>query len=379
MGTLVANLFMACQSSQDLTTQRAGDAQQKTSVNARVNSTTGNIFGNTVPQTAAWPDFQAVTLGVKFKSSIAGKLSGIRLYRGVTGPTTLTATLWTETGTALASGVLSLPGGVTEAGWFEVPFTNASGGRVDVPIQANTIYVASYHTPTGQYPAENEGLANDVATANAFGGTLTALGGVANGGNGVYVYNGPNQFPTQSFRNTNYFVDVMFSTYANILGNSLPAVGTWPDPNAVTLGVKLKSSADGFISGIRVYRGEAVQSNYQVALWSADGQLLAQGTSAGTLPANAWIEVPFDGGVKVPVTANTTYVASYYSLGGYAGTNDALNDDIVSTNAFGSTLTALGGIANGGNGVYVYGSALQFPTQSFRNTNYFVDVLYDQD
>jgi hypothetical protein len=41
-----------------------------------------NIFGNSVPQTPVDPDTSAVTLGVKFWSTQAGTISGIRFYRG---------------------------------------------------------------------------------------------------------------------------------------------------------------------------------------------------------------------------------------------------------------------------------------------------------
>lgn len=380
----IASLFAACQSARDVTTQTEARVRQITDVRARLTSGAGTIFGNTIPQIPAWPDFEPVTLGVKFKSSLAGTISGIRLYRGITGPTTLKVTLWTEAGAALATGTLSLPNGVTQAGWLEVPFLQANGTPVDVPITANTVYVASYYTPTGQYAAQNEGLAADVSNANGFGGTLTALGGVTNGGNGVYVYNNPDQFPTQSFRNTNYFVDVLFSTYSTIFGNVTPAIAAWPDNEAVTLGVKFSSSLDGAISGVRVYRGLTAAVTLRATLWSNTGTALAEGTldfPAGVTQAG-WYEIPFraaDGSpVKVPITANTTYVASYHTpIGQYAALNEGLATDVASPNGFGGTITALGGIANDGNGVYRYGPAGQFPSQSFRNTNYYVDVLFN--
>ena len=70
----------------------------------------------------------------------------------------------------------------------------------------------------------------------------------------------------------------------------------------------------------------------------------------------------------VPVNANTTYVASYHAPnGGYSRTVGYF------VNPFARyPLLALGG----GNGVYAYGPAGTFPSNTFGSTNYFVDVIF---
>ena len=75
-----------------------------------------------------------------------------------------------------------------------------------VPIQADQTYVASYHTPTGFYSADTDYFANSGVDA----GPLHALATLEAGGNGVYAY-GASQFPTNTFRATNYWVDVAFA------------------------------------------------------------------------------------------------------------------------------------------------------------------------
>lgn len=383
---VLLGVVTACQEGTDVVVRSDLAMQESGSRMADGSSSYGTIFGDIVPQTAVWPDTRPVTVGVKFKSSIDGKISGVRVYRGVTNAPFLKVSLWTESGTLLAEGTLAAgTAGLPGNAWIEIPFTAGDGvTKVDVPIKANTVYVASYHSPTGEYAALNEGLANETTNANAFGGTLTALGGTTNGGNGVYLYDSPNGFPNQSFRNTNYFVDVLFSTNATILGNSVPTVQSWPDANPVTVGLKFKSSLAGNIAGVRFYRGAPNNGPYRVALWTEAGELLAEATldpGGDTLPGNTWVEVPFV--AKVPIQANTVYVASYYcATGQYAALNEGLDNDIVTTNAYGGTLTALGGLTNGGNGVYKYAvnstSLLtDFPSSSYRNTNYYVDVLFD--
>jgi len=70
-----------------------------------------------------------------------------------------------------------------------------------VTITAGTTYVASYYTGTGHYAATSGGLTSAVTN-----GPLTALAG-----GGVYAYGSGNAFPSNSFNNSNYWVDVVFS------------------------------------------------------------------------------------------------------------------------------------------------------------------------
>jgi hypothetical protein len=73
-----------------------------------------------------------------------------------------------------------------------------------VTIQANTMYVVSYHTSVGNYSADSNHFASAVVN-----GPLTALADGAAGGNGVFLY-GAGGFPTQTHNASNYWVDVVF-------------------------------------------------------------------------------------------------------------------------------------------------------------------------
>ena len=73
-----------------------------------------------------------------------------------------------------------------------------------VAIDADTTYVASYHTESGFY-AQDVGYFNgDVRNS-----PLTALGEGIDGNNGVFGY-GASRFPDESFNGSNYWVDVVF-------------------------------------------------------------------------------------------------------------------------------------------------------------------------
>src|SRR6185295_13774716 len=58
-------------------------------------------------------------------------------------------------------------------------------------------------------------------------------------------------------------------------GSVIPVVPSAGDTSAVELGVKFKSDLDGFITGIRFYRGPNNSGTHLGSLWSVNGVLLA--------------------------------------------------------------------------------------------------------
>jgi len=151
-----------------------------------------------VPTVAADPDTSAVELGVKFRADVNGFITGIRFYKSATNTGTHTGTLWSSTGTKLASATFK---GETASGWQQVTFTTP------VAITANTVYVASYHTTRGHY-ADDTGY---FASAGKDSPPLHALQDGASGPNGVYQY-GASSFPSSTYQSSNYWVDVVFKT-----------------------------------------------------------------------------------------------------------------------------------------------------------------------
>jgi hypothetical protein len=144
------------------------------------------------PATPTVQDGNAVELGVKFQSTVAGQIIGIKFYKGPQNTGTHVAHLWNASGTLLASATFS---GESASGWQSVTFPA-------VPMAANTTYIASYHT-NGFYSVTAKGFAG--AHTN---GTLTAPSSASSGGNGVFVY-GAGGFPNSTYNANNYFVDVL--------------------------------------------------------------------------------------------------------------------------------------------------------------------------
>ncbi|GAC1339949.1 MAG: hypothetical protein NVSMB14_05960 [Isosphaeraceae bacterium] len=150
---------------------------------------------------SATPDLQnagssPVELGMKFTSTTAGMITGLRFYRiaADTGPDV--GSLWSSTGTLLAQA--TYPSG-SASGWQQLTFATP------VSIAANTTYVTSYHT-TGSF-ADTQ---NYFATSGLTSGPLTAPSSGSSGGNGVYEY-GSGGFPTQTYSASNYYADVIFA------------------------------------------------------------------------------------------------------------------------------------------------------------------------
>ena len=86
--------------------------------------------------------------------------------------------------------------------------------------------------------------------------------------------------------------------------------------------------------------------------------------------ASGWQEVSFS--PPISITANTTYVASYYSAGGgYAFTDSYFTSAIDNP-----PLHALADGVDGPNGVYTYGPS-GFPTGTYQASNYWVDVVFN--
>jgi hypothetical protein len=153
--------------------------------------------------------------------------------------------------------------------------------------------------------------------------------------------------------------------------SATPANAAWPDNAANELGVKFRSDTAGYIKGVRFYKGSGNTGTHLGNLWSASGTLLASATFTNET-ATGWQQVNFAG--PVPITANTTYVASYHTDTGFYAFNGGY---FATTGVDSPPLHALRDGVDGGNGVYRYGAST-FPNASFNSSNYWVDVVFDQ-
>ena len=147
-----------------------------------------------------------------------------------------------------------------------------------------------------------------------------------------------------------------------------PSLETVNDPNGVELGFKFQASTDGQITGLRFYKDEQNVGTHTADIWSSTGTLLATATFTNET-TSGWQQVDFSN--PVAATAGATYVASYHTDGNYSA-----DPNFFATDHTNGPLTAPSSASSGGNGVYAYGSASLFPTNTFNANGYGVDVLF---
>jgi hypothetical protein len=313
------------------------------------------------------PTYVPIELGVKFRSDVAGAITGIGFFKAPGDNSEHTGSLWTSGGVLLATGAFT---DETASGWQQLTFSTP------VPINANTTYIASYHT---------SGFGIDAGYFRTRGfdnGPLHALQSGVDGANGVYLYGPGGQFPSGPSESNNYWVDVTFTTHpaAPQPGAPPPGSSIWPDSatpsipfyadSPVELGVKFRSDVAGTITGIRFYKGAGNNGTHTGSLWSSSGALLATGTFTNET-ATGWQVLTF--ATPVPISANTTYIASYH-------TNTGLSVDIgyfQNHGAGNAPLHALQSGVDGANGVYIYGPGGMFPSQGSSGNKYWVDVFFN--
>lgn len=145
----------------------------------------------TVPDTAADSDTSSVELGVRFRASSEGWVTGIRFFKSAANTGVHMGTLWSSSGVALARVTFTSE---TASGWQEAQTATP------VRLTPNVDYVASYRAPVGRYAGDTGALSPTKPTMTF---ALTATQGVYGYGSGV---------PTSTWQNSNYYVDVAFTT-----------------------------------------------------------------------------------------------------------------------------------------------------------------------
>ncbi len=155
-------------------------------------------------------------LGTKFVSTHKTIVKAIRFYKVNTETGIHIGKIWNNTGTLLTSVEFT---NETASGWQTANLTTP------FLINENTTYVVSVNNNTA-YSSTHNGLATTV--------TNGILSTIADGNNGVYNFT-PANFPTESFLNSNYFVDV------NVINTAVQPVAPTlfsPSNNATSVSIE---------------------------------------------------------------------------------------------------------------------------------------------
>jgi hypothetical protein len=262
------------------------------------------IFGTAGPALASADDRSGVELGVKFRSSANGFITGLRFFKGAQNTGTHIGHLWSSTGTLLGSVTFT---GETASGWQQASFPTP------IAVTANTVYVASYYAPAGGYAFNG----NFFAGSGVSNGPLQALG-AATSPNGVFRY-GSSGFPNQTYNAANYWVDVVFNTTSAGGGpaggdTTAPTLSiTAPAANTVvsgTMNVQLDTADNVGLSRLELRVDNRLLGTYpgttRTIPW--DSRTVADG--AHTLTVRAVDAAGNGRNASVPVTVRQPVVAS---------------------------------------------------------------------
>jgi hypothetical protein len=206
------------------------------------------------------PD-SSVELGVEFRSDVSGLITGVRFYKAAANTGTHVGNLWSSTGTLLASATFT---GESVSGWQQVSFASP------VPVAANTVYVASYHAPSGHYSDDLDAF----ATGGIASPPLHALADGESGPNGVFAYGNSSAFPSQGWRASNYWVDVAFKTAS-------PVTSITVAPSAATV----QAGGTQQFSATAKYSDDTTQDVTLQATWTSSSTAVATVNASGLATA----------------------------------------------------------------------------------------------
>lgn len=275
------------------------------------------------------------------------------------------------------------PSTATNTGYFISPVSSDSTapGAPTVTADVNATSV-TLHISGGYDGANNDGTAQRKLYRN--GSLVADLDGTAQAANVTYVDTGVSGGTgyTYTVKSADFCgnlssassgASVTASSEETVWGNQPPYATDTSDTSPIELGMRVTPAVDGYITGVRFYRTVANANGYVANLWTDGGTNLASGsTLTGGSVTPGWNEIRFSS--PVAVTANTTYVVSYFTDGGqYSYTPNAFASAVVNGN-----LTAPADSSGSHNGIYAASATSVFPTSTYNANWYAVDAIFAQ-
>lgn len=152
------------------------------------------------------------------------------------------------------------------------------------------------------------------------------------------------------------------------LGNAVPAIAAANDSQSVELGLRVTPDSDGFIAGVRFYKGSGNTGQHLGSLWDSAGNRLATVTFTSET-ATGWQSAQFL--QPVAVIAGQTYTVSYTAPNGRYSMQERYWPYLARTSSPVGVTSGVGAAAPG-----VFGRPGEFPTGTWTESNYFVDALF---
>ena len=249
-----------------------------------------------------------------------------------------------------AAGATNVPVNTNLVVGFSEPVTGETGGVTD-PAGNAVAGTVTFDTPSNTATFTPSAPWNANTTY-----TISVTGGVNGAGVAMLPF-------TATFTTVGYGCPCqLFATSAT------PATPTVSDFSSSEVGLRFKADVNGFITGVRFYKGTSNTGTHTGSLWSNTGTLLARVTFSGE-SSSGWQQANFS--TPVAVTAGTLYVVSYHANNGqYSQTANYFSSGGAMDNG---PLHA----PTGSNGLLVHSSSPSFPsTTSSSAANYFVDAVF---
>jgi hypothetical protein len=221
-------------------------------------------------------------VGMKFRSEVSGKVTGVRFYKSSANTGSHIGNLWTTSGTRLASVTFS---NETASGWQQALFSSP------VSINANTTYVVSYFAPNGHTAQDDSYFyPNPSPRPDLFSSVdsppLHALRHSNGTVNGLARSGSSSAFPTASPSAANYWVDVMFDVNTGPSTAPGTPTGVTATPGNASAAVSWSAPPDGgsAITSYTVtpYIGSTAQQPRTVTGNPPDNSTLVTGLTNGT-------------------------------------------------------------------------------------------------
>ena len=245
---------------------RVADASGTQAVRTLELAVDDSLLGNAAPAQADGGVDPPVEVGTTFYADEPGTIRGIRFYKSAANTGTHVAHLWTAAGALVGTATFS---GEGASGWQQALFPTP------VQIQANTLYVASYHTTVGHYAADPNWRGANSGPLHAPADGTVIFGRTVR--NGLYGYGAAGTFPTSSWNGANYWVDVLFRSSAS----SLTSIAVAPANPTLQAGASLALSATG-----RNADGSTIDLT-SAAAWSSSAPAVATVDATGFVRAVA--------------------------------------------------------------------------------------------
>lgn len=241
-----------------------------------------SVFGTSPPSNASvTPDAAAVELGMRFTTSVNAMVTGVRFYKDSADTGSHTGSLWTEAGQLLATGTFI---GESASGWQELILA------APVQIRSDSTYVVSYTTSSGRYSYSSYYFSSYATVGVAPVNARTYLSG---SGNGVFLYG--SGFPSSSYHDTNYWVDVVVTTDgADVTAPAITHRSPAPGAAGVPTGTSIIARFD-----------ETIANSPTVRLFGPGGPMGPVTRIDFDLRTISWASRP-----DQPLAPNTTYTAS---------------------------------------------------------------------